>query len=124
MRKRKIGRKFGRRKDSRKAFLSAIVQSIIQHGRVKTTEARAKEVQPLVERAITIGKKQTLAARRRLERLYSTRVARAIMDDVAPRFQNRAGGYVRIVKLGARRGDRAPMALVEFVDRGNKTKKE
>lgn len=118
MRKRKSGRKFGRKSALRRAFLGGITEAVFRHGRIRTTEARAKEVRRIVDRAITVGKQQTLVARRKLEGSFSSPVAKAIIDDIAPRFHDRHGGYTRILKLGPRRGDRAPMVYLELVERG------
>ena len=116
MRKRKVGKKFGRTTSQRKALLSGIAGALFLHGRVRTTEVRAKEARRVAERAITTAKKRTLAARRRLAGEFSPRITRTLMGDIAPRFTSRHGGYTRIVKLPRRVGDRAPMAYLELVE--------
>jgi len=118
MRKRIKGRKFGRQTAQRRALLVGITESLFEHGRIKTTVPRAKEVRRIADRAITTGKKGTLASRRRLERTFTSKIAAEIMNTIAPRFQDRAGGYTRIIKAGERKGDRAQIALIELVERG------
>lgn len=108
---------FGRKTGPRKALFRGLVNSLVENGRIKTTLAKAKELRRHVEKAITVGKKQTLHARRLLLSRYpNEKVVSMIMSDIAPRFQDRAGGYTRILKLGMRPGDRAEMAYIQFVD--------
>jgi large subunit ribosomal protein L17 len=108
---------FGRKTGPRKALLRGLVHSLVEHGRIKTTLAKAKELRRHVERAITMGKKGTLHSRRILMSRYpNENTVSTIMTDLAPRFQTRPGGYTRILKLGQRPGDRAEMAFIEFVD--------
>lgn len=108
---------FGRKSGPRKALIRGLVTSLVEHGRIKTTLAKAKELRRHVERAVTLGKKQTLHSQRLLLARYPNQETVAtIMKDLAPRFQDRAGGYTRILKLGNRPGDNAEMAYIEFVD--------
>jgi large subunit ribosomal protein L17 len=108
---------FGRKQGPRTALLRGLVNSLVEHGRIKTTLAKAKELRRHVEKAITLGKKQDLATRRLLLSRYPNEaVVATIMSDLAPRFMERAGGYTRILKLGMRPGDRAEMAYIQFVD--------
>jgi large subunit ribosomal protein L17 len=108
---------FGRKTGPRKALWRGLVNSLVEHGRIKTTLAKAKELRRHVEKAITVGKKQTLHARRLLLARYPNEEAVSkIMTDIAPRFQDREGGYTRILKLGMRPGDSAEMAYIQFVD--------
>lgn len=100
----------------RRALLFGIAGEVLRVDRVRTTEPRAKEARRIAERAIQQGKRGTLAARRRLEADFSSRVSRRVMVDLAARYRERRGGYTRIIKLGYRRGDRAPMAYLELVD--------
>lgn len=116
MRKRKQGRKFHRTASVRQAFLYSITENLFRVGRIKTTEARAKEARRVAERAITTGKNGTLAARRRLEAQFSAPVARKVFSELSPKYAKRPGGYTRIIKLGSRKGDRAPMVYLELVD--------
>lgn len=108
---------FGRKTGPRKALWRGLVNSLVEHGRIKTTLAKAKELRRHVEKAITVGKKQSLHARRLLLSRYPNEdIVSTIMTDLAPRFQDREGGYTRILKLGMRPGDRAEMAYIQFVD--------
>ena len=117
MRHRRKTVKLGRRADHRDALLANLACSLIEHGRIRTTEAKAKAVKPFAEQMITLGKRGDLAARRKaISELRSTDTVRLLFDDVAPRFADRPGGYSRIVKLGPRQGDAAEMAYLELVD--------
>ena len=117
MRHKKSGRKLGRDSAHRKALYANLTSALIEHGRVRTTEAKAKEVRPIAEQMITLGKRGDLHARRlAMAELRSNDVVHKLFADVAPRFSERDGGYTRVVKLGPRQGDAASMALLEFVD--------
>ncbi len=108
---------FGRKTGPRKALIRGLVTSLVEHGRIKTTLAKAKELRRHVEKAVTMGKDQTLHAQRLLLSRYpNEKAVSIIMKDLAPRFKDRAGGYTRILKLGNRPGDNAEMAYIEFVD--------
>ena len=109
-------RKLGRRSDHRRAMLRNQVTSFLREGRLETTETRAKELRRLAERMITLGKRGDLHSRRlALAFLLDETVVKKVFDELAPRYQERPGGYTRIVKTGVRRGDGAPMAVVELV---------
>ena len=117
MRHLKTGRKLGRNSAHRHAMFRNMVTSLILKGRVTTTEAKAKELRRYADRMITLGKRQTLAARRRASRFVRTDAAVArLFADVAPLFAQRAGGYTRIIKVANRRGDAAPLAVVELTE--------
>lgn len=117
MRHQRAGRKLGRDAAHRKALYANLAGALIEHGRIKTTEAKAKEVRPVVERMISLGKRGDLAAHRQaVGFLRSKSVTHKLFADVAPRFAERGGGYTRVVKLGPRPGDAAPMAYLELVD--------
>ena len=117
MRHKRAGRKLGRDSAHRKALYSNLACALIEHGRIKTTEAKAKEVRPIVEQMITLGKRGDLAARRKaLSELRSQDVVHNLFAEVAPRFAERPGGYTRIIKLGQRYGDAAEMVYLELVD--------
>jgi len=117
MRHQRSGRKLGRDAAHRKALYANLASAVIEHGRIKTTEAKAKEVRPIVEQMITLGKRGDVAAHRQaVAFLRSKPVAHKLFADVAPRFAERPGGYTRVVKLGPRQGDAAPMAYLELVD--------
>ena len=110
-------RKLGRDSAHRKALYSNLASALIEHGRIKTTEAKAKEVRPIVEQMITLGKRGDVAAHRQaVAFLRSKAIAHMLFAEVAPRFADRPGGYTRIVKLGPRQGDAANMVYLEFVD--------
>ena len=117
MRHHRAGKKLGRDSAHRKALYANLACSLIEHGRIRTTEAKAKAVKPFAEQMITLGKRGDLAARRQvISELRSQDVVRRLFDDVAPRFADRPGGYSRIVKLGRRQGDAADMVYLELVD--------
>jgi len=117
MRHQRAGRKLGRDSAHRKALYANLAGSLIEHGRIKTTEAKAKAVKPFAEQMITLGKRGDLAARRQaIAELRSQDVVHQLFADVAPRFADRPGGYTRIVKLGPRQGDAAEMVYLELVD--------
>ena len=112
---------FGRHRGPRKALIRGLVHSLVEHERIKTTLSKAKTVRPLVEKAITMGKRGDVHSRRLLLSRYPNKTTvEKIIDDLAPRFQDRQGGYTRIIKLGFRSGDQAPLAYLEFVDYGIK----
>lgn len=117
MRHQKKTVKLGRTAEHRKALLANQVCSLIEHERIKTTLAKAKAVRPLAEKMVTLGKKGSLHARRTaLATLRQADAVKKLFDDVAPRAASRNGGYTRIVKLGLRRSDAAPVAFIEWVD--------
>ena len=117
MRHRRSGRKLARDASHRKALYSNLAGSLIEHGRIRTTEAKAKSVRPVVEQMITLARRGDIHARRQaLGYLRSQDVVYKLFSDVAPRFADRPGGYTRIVKLGPRQGDSADMVYLELVD--------
>jgi len=117
MRHQRAGRKLGRDAAHRKALYANLTASLIEHGRIKTTLAKAKEVRPVAEEMITLGGRGDVPARRQaLKFLRSQDVVHMLFSDVGPRFADRPGGYSRIVKLGPRQGDAAEMAYLELVD--------
>jgi large subunit ribosomal protein L17 len=119
VRHRRTGRKFGRDASHRKAMFSNMCGSLFEHGRIRTTEAKAKELRPIAERLITLARKDpgdVAAQRQAVAYLRSKDVVHRLFHEVAPRFSERPGGYTRIVKLGPRAGDAAPMAYIELVD--------
>ena len=118
MRHLKAGRKFGRPSAHRKALFRNMVTALIDRERIRTTFAKAKELRGKVEKTITLGKKGTLHARRHALKLVADRgVLKKIFGPLAERYANRPGGYTRVIKLGHRLGDDAPMAFIELVDR-------
>ena len=109
-------RKLGRTSDQRKAMLRAMVTYLLENGQIKTTATRAKEVQPVVEKMITLGKANTLASyRQALGYITKEDVANKLFKEIAPKYADRNGGYTRIVKIGPRRGDAAEMAIIQLV---------
>ena len=109
-------RKLGRTSDQRKAMLRAMVTYLLENGQIKTTLARAKEVAPLAEKMITLSKKNDLAAyRQALAYITKEDVAKKLFDEIGPKYADRNGGYTRIVRIGARRGDAAEMAIIQLV---------
>jgi large subunit ribosomal protein L17 len=132
MRHRKAFRKFSRTSSHRRAMLANLTMALMENGRIRTTEPKAKELRRVAERLITMGKKGTDSARARafgllggpgkhrredpFEPCRQEKVVGVVFDDLAERFKDRPGGYTRIVKLGRRHGDAAPMAFIELVD--------
>ncbi len=108
-------RKFGRVKKQRVALLKGLAGSLVKYGKIITTEAKAKELRPFVEKLITRGKSGTLASRRILVSRVGNTVSKKIIDEIALKYQKRVGGYTRIVKLSARKSDGSKMAVIEFV---------
>jgi large subunit ribosomal protein L17 len=109
-------RKLGRDSSARKALFRSILTSFFEHGRIETTEAKAKEITRLAAKMITLAKRGDLHARRQvLSYLMDEEVTRKLFEEIAPKYQDRQGGYTRILKLGPRRGDAAPMAIFELV---------
>src|SRR5712671_572122 len=111
------GRKLGRDSSHRKAMYANLACSLFEHGRIKTTEAKAKSVKPYAEKMITLGRRGDLHARRQaLSELRSQEIVHALFADIAPRMADRPGGYTRIIKIGHRAGDAAEMVYLELVD--------
>jgi large subunit ribosomal protein L17 len=117
MRHHRSGKKLGRDASHRKALYANLAGALIQHGRIKTTVAKAKAVRPIAEQMITLGRRGDLHARRQaMAFLRSQEVVHRLFAEVAPRFAGREGGYSRIVRIGPRPGDAAEMAFLELVD--------
>jgi large subunit ribosomal protein L17 len=113
----RTGKKLGRDASHRRALYANLACSLIEHGRIRTTEAKAKAVKPYAEKMITLGRRGDLHARRQvLSELRSQEVVHQLFADVAPRMADRPGGYTRIVKIGPRQGDAADMVYLELVD--------
>lgn len=118
MRHRKSGRKFNINSSHRKALFSNMVSSLFKHELIKTTLPKAKELRSYAEPLITLSKEDSVAKRRvAFSRLRDREVVTKLFNELGPRYKNRAGGYLRIMKCGYRPGDDAPMAYVELVDR-------
>ena len=116
MRHRNAHRKLSRNSSHRRAMLRNLVTDFLDHGRLMTTLPKAKEVRPLAEKMITLGKRDNLHARRQLYAyLLREAVAKKVFETIAPRFSDRKGGYSRIIKLGNRKGDGADLAIIELL---------
>ena len=117
MRHRKKGRKLGRKNGNRRALLMNLASQLVVHNRIKTTDAKAKELRSFIEPLITLAKKDNLHSRRMVTRkLPHKNIVKSLFKEVAPKYVDRPGGYTRIIKLGYRDNDRAPVSIIEFVD--------
>ncbi len=123
MRHRKAGRKLGRTASHRKALFMNLAQALLKHEQIMTTLPKAKELRPVVEKLITRAKKGGLANRRRvIAQLQNETLTAKLFDELAERYKDRPGGYARVLKAGFRPGDKAPMAIIELVDRNEEAK--
>lgn len=113
----KKARKFGRERNQRKAFLKALAVALITRGKIKTTLARAKELQRVAERLVTRAKRSmsVVSAHRNARKFLPEEAAKKLVKEVAPKYRERSGGYTRIIRINRRSGDAARMALIEFV---------
>ena len=124
MRHRISGKKLSRRRNHRKSLFKNLINSLVIHGEVVTTESKAKAVRPLVEKLITRGKAGTLQARRLIAAfLQNKKVVNKIVDELSPLFKDRPGGYTRIIRLKRRKGDDAMMVKLELVEKGQEADK-
>ncbi len=111
-------RKLGRTSTHRRAMMANMAASLIKHEQIKTTLPKAKELRPFVEKLVTLGKRGDLHARRlAVSKIRDTDMVGKLFETLGPRYASRQGGYIRILKAGFRRGDSAPMAIIEFVER-------
>ena len=118
MRHKKLGRRFSRDSGHRQAMFSNMAAALIKHEQIVTTLPKAKDLRPIVEKIITLGKRGDLHARRQaISEMRDKDQVRKLFDVLATRYKDRQGGYTRIIKAGFRYGDNAPMAVIEFVDR-------
>jgi len=118
MRHGKSGRKFGLTASHRKAMFANMVASLITHEQIVTTLPKAKDLRPIIEKMITLGKRGDLHARRlAISRIRDEEAVKKLFATIGPRYASRAGGYTRVLKAGFRYGDSAPMAVIELVDR-------
>jgi len=116
MRHHNVNRKFGRETDQRRALLRSLAGNLITHGKIITTETKAKELKSFIEKLITKGKTDTVAVRRDLIKcLVVTKYVNKLIKEVSPKYIERKGGYTRVVKMGMRGGDGSRMAIIEFV---------
>tara|TARA_B100002019_G_C20980785_1_gene455714 strand:+ start:152 stop:556 length:405 start_codon:yes stop_codon:yes gene_type:complete len=117
MRHKKKGRKLGRKIGNRRALLMNLACQLILHKKIKTTDPKAKELRSFIEPLITLAKKDSLHARRLvIKKIPKKNIVRILFEDIAPLFSERPGGYTRIIKLGLRDNDRAPVSIIEFVE--------
>ncbi|MET3792715.1 50S ribosomal protein L17 [Aquamicrobium terrae] len=117
------GRRFSRSASHRKAMFANLAVSLIEHEQIVTTLPKAKDLRPIVEKLVTLGKRGDLHARRQvIAQIGNEDVVKRLFDTIAPRYATRNGGYLRIMKAGFRRGDNAPLAVIEFVDRDTSAK--
>lgn len=125
MRHRRIGRKLGVVTKHRSALFRNMVTDFLRLGRIQTTDTRAKELRRIAEKLITVAKRSTLHARRQAASVVRDKeTLKKLFDEIAQRYKNRPGGYTRIVKLGARRGDNAPISIIELVEETLQTKRK
>jgi large subunit ribosomal protein L17 len=118
MRHAKTHRKFNRRSEHRRAMLANLASALIKHEQILTTLPKAKDLRPVVEKLVTLGKRGDLHARRQaIAQMRDIAMVRKLFDVIGPRYKERAGGYIRVLKAGYRYGDSAPVAVIEFVDR-------
>ncbi|MFC1721058.1 50S ribosomal protein L17 [Patescibacteria group bacterium] len=115
MRHHNTNRKFGREKDQRNALMQSLARALVVDGKIKTTEAKAKELRPMIEKLITRAKNGTLHSRRILVSRLDADSAEKLVTDIAPKYKDRAGGYTRITKISSHRDDAAKMAVIELV---------
>jgi len=115
MKKRKKGRKLSRKRDQRRALLRSLAQNLILKEKIKTTEAKAKELVSFAEKQITKARVGNLAARRQLAQYFSQKIIKKLVEEIAPRYRERKGGYTRIIKLEPRKSDGAKMAIIELL---------
>ena len=117
MRHRKKGRKLGRKNGNRRALLMNLASQLVIHKRIKTTDAKAKELRSFIEPLVTLAKKDDLHTRRLvIKKIPHKSIVKSLFEEIAPRYFERPGGYTRIIKLGYRDNDKAPVSLIEFVD--------
>ena len=111
-------RRFGRTHEHRKAMFANMAQALIKHEQIITTLPKAKDLRPVVEKLVTLGKRGDLHARRQaIAQIHDVKLVAKLFDVLGPRYKNRNGGYTRVLKAGFRYGDNAPLAVIEFVDR-------
>ncbi len=115
MRHHNKNRKFGREKDQRTALMRSLASALVERGKIKTTEAKAKELRPYIEKLVTRAIKGDLASRRLIISKIGQIITKKLVDDIAPRYKDRNGGYTRVVKLSPRASDASKMAVIEFV---------
>src|SRR3989344_4966962 len=106
--------KFGRERAQRQALYKSLATALIDHDKIKTTSVKAKSLSSFADKLVTTAKKQNLAARRELARTFHPKIVKKLVDEIAPKFSDKKGGYTRVIRLGRRKSDGAEMAIVEF----------
>ena len=123
MRHGKVHRKLGKKPEHRKAMFANMCAALIKHEQITTTLPKAKELRPVVEKLVTLGKRGDLHARRQaISQIRDVAMVKKLFDVLGPRYKERKGGYTRVLKAGFRYGDNAPVAVIEFVDRDESAK--
>jgi len=115
MNKKKQGKKFNREFDQRKALIQGLARALFLNSRIKTTTAKAKELKRFAEKFITTAKKGDISSRRRLGRYFSDALVKKLVDEIAPKYKDRDGGYTRVIKLDVRKSDGASVSIIELV---------
>lgn len=115
MRKRNKGRMLSRNKSQRKALLKSLMTALFLYEKIKTTQAKAKELRVVAEKSITRARENTVFSRRALAKTLAPQIVKKLVDEIAPKYKTRAGGYTRIIKLGPRRSDSAKMVIIELI---------
>lgn len=115
MRKRNKGKMLSRNKSQRKALLKSLMTGLFLHEKIRTTEAKAKELRVVAEKSITRARQNTVFSRRVLSKVLAPQIVKKLVDEIAPKYNGRDGGYTRIIKLGPRRSDSAKMVIIELV---------
>ena len=116
MRHHNQNRKFGRKTDARRALMKSLCEELIKHGRISTTLAKAKELRPVIEKLVTKAQSGTVDARRQVSsQLATDKCTKKLVDEIAPRYKERKGGYTRITRTEVRAGDASQQAIIEFV---------
>jgi len=115
MNKKKQGKKFNREFDQRKALINSLSRALFLNGRIKTTTAKAKELSRFAEKFITTAKKGDVSSRRRLAKCFSDPLVKKLVDEIAPKYKDRNGGYTRVIKLNIRKSDGASVSIIELV---------
>jgi len=110
------GRKFNRKSAQRKALMEHLAESLVNRGRIETTRAKAKSLRPFIEKWVTKSAEPTLHTHRLLRTKFTPATTKKLLEDIGPRFKDRQGGYVRVIKREPRKGDAAPRAIIEFVE--------
>jgi large subunit ribosomal protein L17 len=115
MRNRHVDRKFGREKAQRRALINSLMRALVINEKIETTEAKAKELEKKIAKEITIAKKGDINARRKLAENFSDDLVKKMVEEIAPKYKDRDGGYTRVIKTGQRKSDAADMAIIELV---------